>query len=816
MRAMRLHGICGTIALAVLLAAPVQAVLQPLAYYHLGESDPGAVAGGLVTTTVESLGLTPNRDMTVAGDPAGISYSSDTPDYTTSTLSVQFNNSDPYLFTEATPWYQGTGGFRWGAEMFVKPDASMNGVSSIFFQNGNADFNMGITPNGVFYLRNETFVNEMAPGPGITPVKFGEWQHVAFFTSGSFWQLYVDGVPQYTAPRGVTNYGPPSGTASLGSDLDAIASYTGLIDEHRIFTWTGAFNPRELLWYQARPAGDVNEDGMVDSGDYNIWRMNVGADLTGKTDLEGRGLGDLNGDRQIDLIDFGIIKANKTAGARLIPEPAAATLLALGAAVFGLRRRLGLGRGRLLAAVLLLVSAIVLPADSASAQIVATWNGGSGNWNDANWTGGSGPGGRPGAGDSVLLPATTGTLTVNNNVGLTFDGMNQQGGILDITPTGRLDFSGLFENGKGPATGGETRIAGQLHIGNGFNVGFDTAARVRFSGAGVLNVTGAMDTWWANGSIFDITGSGGDITVSDIFYLGPAATLNANISSASITPVKVQNQLSIQGGTLNANFTGGFVPNINDSWILFDAAQSAGQITNVNGTGLPPGTRLNVEYGPGGMLGQAVTLNVDATLNLRVDVGTGAMTIQNPAVGATAMSIDGYIIKSASSSLNAAGFSGVGAAGWLPGLPPSQGNGVLSETNFNGSLSVGQGSTFPIGSAFGVGGTPDLDFTFHLASGEILRGTVEYVGTPGFPADFDDDGDVDGADLQDWRGAFGPGSGADADGDGDSDGSDFLTWQRTVGSGPAVAAAAAIPEPATMGLLLIGVAATFVARRQSV
>jgi hypothetical protein len=801
-------------------AATAHAVLTPLAYYHLGESDPGAVAGGSVTTAVESLGLTAGRDMFVVGSATGVKYSSDVPDYGTSTLSVQFDNSDAYLSTDATPWYSGTGGFRWGAEMFLKPDASLQGVSSIFFQNGNADFNMGITADGLFYLRNETLTPEQAltqPGPGITPVKFGQWQHVAFFTSGSFWQLYVDGIPQYSAPRGVTNYGAPSGFASLGSDNVGTpeTSYTGLMDEHRIFTWTGAFNANDLLWYQLRPAGDVNEDGFVNSGDYDIWRHNVGVDLTGKTPLEGRALGDLNGDRQIDLTDFGIIKQNKTPGSALIPEPAAATLLLLGAAAFGLRRRLNARRIRLVAVAALALGAGLLQANPASAQVVATWGGGSGNWNDANWTGGSGVGGRPGAGDDVLLPASTGTLTVSNNIGLTFNKMNQQGGILDIAAAGRLDFGDLFENGKGAATGGETRIAGQLYIGNGFNVGYDTPARVRLSGSGILNVTGTMDTWWADGSIFDITGGGGDISVSDTFYLGPAATLNANISSASFTPVKVFNQLSIQGGTLNANFTGGFVPNINNSWVLFDATQSAGQIINVNGAGLPPGTRLSLAYGPGGTLGQAVTLNVDATLNLRVDVGTGAMTIQNPAAGATAMAIDGYIIRSATSSLNMGGFSGVGAAGWLPGLPPSQSNGLLSETNFNGSLSVAQGANYPIGSAYGVGGSQDIAFSFRLASGEIVPGTVQYVGTPSFAADFDDNGRVDGADLQVWKNAFGPGYAADADGDGDSDGADFLTWQRTLGAGTAVVVAAAVPEPGAMGLLLAGAAATIIARRRN-
>jgi hypothetical protein len=577
------------------------------------------------------------------------------------------------------------------------------------------------------------------------------------------------------------------------------------MDEHRVFTWTGAFNPNDLFWFQLRPPGDVNEDGTVDSDDYDIWRANVGADLAALSALEGRALGDLNGDRQINLADFGIIKANKTPGASLIPEPAAGMLLLIGAAAAFCRKRAA-GR-RNVAACAALALCVALQAESASAQAVATWGGGNGNWNDANWSGGSGAGGRPGAGDRVILPAATGTLVVSTDAGLIYDSMDQQGGLLDIQAAGKLEFTGLVQNGIGPAAGVETRIAGQLVIGNGFNVGYDTPATVSVLGSGVLNVaTAPMDTWWADGSVFNVTGGGADITVANIFYYGPATTMNANISSAAFSTVKVQDTLSIQGGTLNANFTNGFVPGLNDSWTLFDATNRGGQIINVNGVGLAPGTRLSVDYGPGGALGQVVTLNVDSTLNLRVDVGTGAMSIQNPAAGASALPIDGYIIRSDSDSLNSAGFTGVGAAGWLPGLPPSQSNGLLSETNFNGSLSVAQGATHPIGSAFSVGGTQDLAFEFRLTNGEILEGSVEYVGTPGFPADFDNNGQVNGADLGVWTGAFGPGNAAgDADGDGDSDGADFLTWQRTLGAGaPAVAGAAAVPEPATVALIALG------------
>jgi hypothetical protein len=91
--------------------------------------------------------------------------------------------------------------------------------------------------------------------------------------------------------------------------------------------------------------------------------------------------------------------------------------------------------------------------------------------------------------------------------------------------------------------------------------------------------------------------------------------------------------------------------------------------------------------------------------------------------------------------------------------------------------------------------------------------SVVLTVSPAFTADFDEDGDVDGADLEQWQGDFGANALSDADDDGDSDGADFLAWQRQLGSGVAVPAGGAAPEP--MSLLLISLAALAIPRRRS-
>jgi T5SS/PEP-CTERM-associated repeat protein len=72
----------------------------------------------------------------------------------------------------------------------------------------------------------------------------------------------------------------------------------------------------------------------------------------------------------------------------------------------------------------------------------------------------------------------------------------------------------------------------------------------------------------------------------------------------------------------------------------------------------------------------------------------------------------------------------------------------------------------------------------------------------GFSADFDNDGDVDSDDLDEWQAAYGENALADADSDGDSDGRDFLEWQRQFGSGVLpLAASTAVPEPRAITLI---------------
>ena len=93
-------------------------------------------------------------------------------------------------------------------------------------------------------------------------------------------------------------------------------------------------------------------------------------------------------------------------------------------------------------------------------------------------------------------------------------------------------------------------------------------------------------------------------------------------------------------------------------------------------------------------------------------------------------------------------------------------------------------------------------------------GQSGFVNVP--PAgDFDENRQVNGADLTLWRAGFGQSGAAthmqgDADGDQDVDGADFLVWQRQAGIFHQVPVAAGVPEPS--GVVLALVAALAAAR----
>lgn len=124
----------------------------------------------------------------------------------------------------------------------------------------------------------------------------------------------------------------------------------------------------------------------------------------------------------------------------------------------------------------------------------------------------------------------------------------------------------------------------------------------------------------------------------------------------------------------------------------------------------------------------------------------------------------------------------------------SIGHNLLSD-----STGVASGSIF-----FGVGDGPVANTAG--ASGTTVD--LNFVARPLHPADFDSDGDVDGADMLTWQNGFGITSGAtrtqgDANGDGKVDSDDLGLWESQFGTVPA-GAAIAVPETTSVFLAICG------------
>jgi glucosylceramidase len=81
-----------------------------------------------------------------------------------------------------------------------------------------------------------------------------------------------------------------------------------------------------------------------------------------------------------------------------------------------------------------------------------------------------------------------------------------------------------------------------------------------------------------------------------------------------------------------------------------------------------------------------------------------------------------------------------------------------------------------------------------------IDGVTFGIAEPPTPGDFNQDGQVNSADLLVWSESYGINATADANGDGHTDGRDFLIWQRNFGNGLLSASQLGVPEPSGQAL----------------
>jgi hypothetical protein len=417
------------------------------------------------------------------------------------------------------------------------------------------------------------------------------------------------------------------------------------------------------------------------------------------------------------------------------------------------------------------VAALAVAAMTANSVfgIDAIWNGGNGNFTDANWVDGGGLSVTPAAGDNIIIP--TGTVQLNSDLAGSvgdYAELRIAGGTLDVTTGGRVSFAGnillgtdagqtatLIMQGDSVFSGASFRWASTAGA-RGDVIIRDTASFSTKATQDIIGFSSALGagTW---------TTEGANVTLfsDDDLWVGDDDLWIANITDANaFSTADVDDAFGFVGnGSVQVNLSG-FQQQLGQRWRLIESHGETTQGPIANGalpatftvTGLEPGFGMRIfSEEVSDTLGflDVELLNV---LNLKVDMTTGEAILENPAAGGLPLDVDAYTITSASGSLLAAGFNGLaddGQAGWLPGLGPSQGPNRLSESNFDSST--------------------------------VINGATA-------TADFDGDGTVTGSDLLTWQANSGRASGAaksegDADGDGDVDGDDLAAWEGQFGGG---------------------------------
>ncbi|MBA3484501.1 MAG: hypothetical protein H0T51_22080 [Pirellulales bacterium] len=375
---------------------------------------------------------------------------------------------------------------------------------------------------------------------------------------------------------------------------------------------------------------------------------------------------------------------------------------------------------------------------------------------------------------------------------------------------GRLDLDGVSEQGRISTAYGNLRVDGTQHepfsgvasITPGrkitFMQSFAIDGSLVFTGDPLNSASVSGTELWLRGRI-DVTGNA--------VIEAPLMVFN---NPAQETTVHAGGKLNLLPGRMGI----GSSPDVYRGRIMLE--QNAYLLLNV---GLASSWEL-----AGSLNMTNATVTGDSIINTGHLRGSGTLYVGKlensgtvdvgDSIGVLNIGEGGRYVQTASGTL------GIEASGFRPGTRYDQLKVTLGAT-LDGKLSVdfingylpAAGVRFDVLLASSISGQfAELELRApegRFVEGQLLYGadrvTLEILAS-GFTADFDMDGDVDGADLLRWKEGFGRAhrrEQGDADGDLDVDGADFLAWQQQLGSVSPVPTAAAVPEPGAYLLFIL-------------
>lgn len=782
---------------------------------------------------------------------------SDRPGASPGNLGLLFDGIDDTLYNPTPPAAATTpysfdprdfGRFEVLSQAWIKPTSSSIGTRQVVWRIGNENGGVVITADGHWAMRTGNPSAEV-PLEGVeiasnATVTLNAWTHVAVLRGGNTSLMYVNGSIAATQNGFWGGDGPE---VRLGSDLLAEGLFfQGIIDNFNIGTASdGVFSPGVDLDYFTDQAidfsgvlGDVNQDGLVNNIDYEIWSTNFGFNNSmGFGDPNTLLMGDVDNSGDIDLYDFRIIQQQAlAAGTPLtfitIPEPGTVLLL-LTAGVFLAGRRKRICRGQLVATLAVVVVAAGLCTSSASAAVVVAddfyYDGptkllhvGGGFTGDQRYAGGqNGPAGRWTSlwgqiGDGIITtPDYTPPIDPFNGLPepiappyvALYDGFfGVQSELFrnfeladSVSPTQTLYFGGRFRVDLEIGTDGGTipqfyaprlflnRIAGDDRILDINGIPLDPQRdrtqdiALGIEGNQVVARLGAGDevkTVVATSP----PDNGQWHTLIGKLEINVGGGANERLS-VWINPTGVE--------------TGGTMAQI-EADVLTDLS---GLIGTFHSQGTIPLDPVDPEVGRSyiddmviGTAWQDVASVAVPRLTLRINPTTGVGRLINQT--GTAFDLDGYSIESEDGSLNATGWNSLDEQNidaWLQNKATAN---QLVETNFLGATTIAAGGQLVLGGLFNTSGvtTQDVAGRYSTQDGLINLLNVEY-STAGLDGDFDGDGDVDGRDFLRWQRGQSPNP---------LSASDLAAWRANYGAGSLIATATAVPEPGTAALLCCG------------
>ncbi|MBX3432073.1 MAG: hypothetical protein KF847_01870 [Pirellulales bacterium] len=303
-----------------------------------------------------------------------------------------------------------------------------------------------------------------------------------------------------------------------------------------------------------------------------------------------------------------------------------------------------------------------------------------------------------------------------------------------------------------------------------------------------------------NGSNVYLTGANGGVKYADLSTLTAGST--DNTTTAISTTVTNLRALEIFGGQLYVSTGSGSTTRI--------GAVGAG-LPVTTGESIVPLAGLPI-FQSNGTTSTSPYGFFLADLNSSIE-GYDTLYVADDSTGASATPVVGvgkYSLVDGSWVSN--GYVGAAGEGYRGLTASVSGSSVtLFATRRGGSTGAGGGELVSIVDATGYNGAFSAEPTLlaTAATNTAFRG-IDFVPSSGgggefAAADFNENGAVDGTDLGIWSSGYGltgaPKSSGDATGEGDVDGRDFLVWQRQYTGTPV--AAAAVPEPASVGLSLV-------------